>query len=308
MEAHMKHILLIVNPSAGMGVARERLFDIICALAARDCEVTVYPLLVKDGLTSEHILEEAGDRFDIVSCFGGDGTLSHMVNGYIAFGLTQPMGYLPAGSTNDFARSLGVPSDCVEGAHVIATGRVFRYDVGQFNDLYFNYVAAFGAFTKVTYQTNQTFKNVLGYAAYVVSALLNVAESVNVRCPMLIEHDGIKEECSLIFGAISNSTSIGGFKVPFDKEVRMDDGLFEVILIRAPENFGEFTQIVGCLAVGSLDNPFIETFQTSSLRITSRSKAAWTLDGEYGGTPETVQITCLKERIPLIVSSNVAQA
>ncbi len=298
----MKHAFLILNPNAGMGVARDRLYDIITAFSEEGYATTVCPLLLDRGVTSEALLKEAGTGYEVVVCFGGDGTLSHMINDYIRLGLTQPIGYLPDGSTNDFARTLGIPSDSIAGVQNIAAGQVFRYDVGVFNDRYFNYIAAFGAFTKVAYETNQTFKNVLGYAAYILSALFNVAESVNIRCPMLIEHDGVKKEGSYVFGAVSNSTSVAGFRVPFGSEARMDDGLFEIVLIRAPESFSDFAEIIGCLMTGNLNSPYIEVFQSKEITIVPRSKVAWTLDGEYGGMPDTIHITALRQRIPMIVS------
>lgn len=297
----MKHIFLIVNPSAGMGAARERLYDILTAFAEEDCVTTVCPLLPEKGITSDALLREVDDSRDIIVCFGGDGTLSRTIDSYVRLGLTRPIGYLPAGSTNDFARSLGIPGEATRGARAIARGKVFRYDLGVFNDRFFNYVAAFGAFTKVSYETNQAFKNVLGYAAYLLSALFTVGEALNVRCPMAIEHDGGREEGSFIFGAVSNSTSVAGFRVPFEKEARMDDGLFEVILIRSPETFGDFTAIMGCLATGNLSSPFIQVFQTDELLIHSGNSTAWTLDGEYGGSPETIRISMLQRRIPLIL-------
>ena len=299
----MKHIFLLVNPSAGMGAARERLFDILSTFAEEECVTTVGLILPEKGVTSDVLLREADDSRDIIVCLGGDGTLSRTIDGYVRLGLTRPIGYLPAGSTNDFARSLGIPGESTRGARAIARGKVFRYDLGVFNGRFFNYVAAFGAFTKVSYETNQAFKNVLGYAAYLLSALFTVGESVNVRCPMVIEHDGEKEEGSYIFGAVSNSTSVAGFRVPFDREARMDDGLFEVLLIRSPETFGDFTAIMGCLATGNLSSPFIEVFQTNELTLHSGNNTAWTLDGEYGGSPENIHISMLQRRIPLILDS-----
>ncbi|MCR4708117.1 MAG: YegS/Rv2252/BmrU family lipid kinase [Clostridiales bacterium] len=297
----MKHIFLIVNPTAGMGAARERLFDILTAFAEEGCVTTVALIQPEWGPMSDTLLREADDTRDIIVCYGGDGTLSRTIDSYVRLGMTRPIGYLPAGSTNDFARSLGLPGESVRGARAIARGKVFRYDLGVFNDSFFNYVAAFGAFTKVSYETNQAFKNILGYAAYVLSALFAVGEAMNVRCPMVIEHDGKKEEGSFIFGSVSNSTSVAGFRVPYDKEARMDDGLFEVLLIRAPENIVDFTAVLGCLASGNLTNPYIELFQTDDLVIHSKSKAAWTLDGEYGGNPESIHISMLRRRIPLIL-------
>ena len=297
----MKRVLLVVNLLSGMGAARDLLYNIVMGLSLADCEVTVVPLLFPARRTTAQILERAQERYDVISCFGGDGTLNHLVDEYVRQGITLPIGYLPAGSTNDFARSLSLPADCNEGARIIAGDRLYRYDVGIFNGRAFNYIAAFGAFTKVSYETSQTFKNMLGYAAYIVTALFSVAESYNIRCPMVIEHDGVREEGSFIFGAVSNSTSVAGFKVPFEHEVRMDDGVFEVILIRAPESFADFTHIIGCLAVGNLNSPYIQAFQTTALTIHAKDNTAWTLDGEYGGTPQTVEITALRQRVPLLV-------
>ena len=295
-----KTLLFVFNPKAGKGKIRHNLMEIIDIFNKGGYDVLARA--TQCARDAYEIVKEYQDKVDLVVASGGDGTLDEVVTALMETDSRVPVGYLPAGSTNDFARTLGIPSDSIAGVQNIAAGQVFRYDVGVFNDRYFNYIAAFGAFTKVAYETNQTFKNVLGYAAYILSALFNVAESVNIRCPMLIEHDGVKKEGSYVFGAVSNSTSVAGFRVPFGSEARMDDGLFEIVLIRAPESFSDFAEIIGCLMTGNLNSPYIEVFQSKEITIVPRSKVAWTLDGEYGGMPDTIHITALRQRIPMIVS------
>ena len=170
-----KRILLLVNTSAGVGSARGKLYDIIKNLAVRDCEVTAYPILPEQGLDSEQLIAEYGKDYDVVMCCGGDGTLNHVIRGVMNAGLSCPIGYLPSGSTNDFARSIGIPGEVDENCRAVAGDHVFAYDIGKFNSVYFNYVAAFGAFTKVSYSTNQTAKNVLGYPAFHILAVWTFA-------------------------------------------------------------------------------------------------------------------------------------
>ena len=285
-----KKVLLLVNSAAGTGSARQNTYRMVEVLACHGCEVTVYPILPGQGMTAENILAECEGRFDLTACCGGDGTLNHVICGLMALSHRPPLGYLPSGSTNDFANSLGVPYDLEAGCTAMADGRPFAYDIGRFNQTYFNYVAAFGAFTAVSYSTPQDIKNVLGHAAYVLKGILSLSENIGYRCHMKVEHDGQAEEDEYLYGAVSNATSVGGFTAPNAHRVQLNDGLFEVMLIKAPANLREVEQIVTALASGG-SSPYVRQFQTGFIRFSAFQRTAWTLDGEYGGTPDSVEIT-----------------
>ena len=164
----MKKMLFLLNPKSGMGSGKDQIYMLISYFSVNDYEVTVCPIIPERNLTSEGYMEDAKGRFDAVVCYGGDGTLNHVINGYMQHELDVPIGYFPAGSTNDFAKSIGLMDGVLENAQTIVDGNVFRYDIGSFNDVYFNYVAAFGAFTEVAYDTSQSFKNAIGHAAYLL--------------------------------------------------------------------------------------------------------------------------------------------
>ena len=296
-----KRILLLVNTSAGVGSARGKLYDIIKNLAVRDCEVTAYPILPEQGLDSEQLIAEYGKDYDVVMCCGGDGTLNHVIRGVMNAGLSCPIGYLPSGSTNDFARSIGIPGEVDENCRAVAGDHVFAYDIGKFNSVYFNYVAAFGAFTKVSYSTNQTAKNVLGYPAYILEGLHTLPESIFSRCHLEIEHDGIRERGHYLYGAISNATSVGGISSPVIKKASLNDGLFEVMLIQAPDSIVEVGEILTMLTTGNTDNQYIRTFTASHLQIKALNDVPWTLDGEYGGKPKIVEISVCPRAIRILV-------
>ncbi len=295
-----KKVLLLVNPSAGTGSARQNTYRMVEALALRGCETTVYPLLPAHGLTAEKLLAECGGRFDLVACCGGDGTLNHVICGLMALDRRPRLGYLPGGSTNDFANSLGLALDLEQGCAALADGRPFPYDIGRFNQTYFNYVAAFGAFTAVSYSTPQDTKNALGHAAYVLKGILSLPESMSCRCHMKVEHDGQTEEEEYLYGSVTNATSVGGFTAPNARQVRLDDGLFEVMLIKAPATLREGEQILAALTRGE-ENPYVRLFQTDRIRFTAFQRTAWTLDGEYGGTPDTAEISVAPQAVSIML-------
>ena len=296
-----RKVLLLVNGSAGLGAAGAKLFDIVKYLTVSGCEVTVYPVLRKYGMNSETILRNRGDDFDVIACYGGDGTLNHVISGMMSSELEKPLGYFPGGSTNDFAKSIGLGTDIAAQCRAIAGTKTFTYDIGRFNNLYFNYVAAFGAFTQVSYQTNQTVKNALGYGAYILETIHTLPESMGSRCHMRIEHDGQVEEGFYLYGAVTNSTSVGGISSALMKDAALDDGRFEVMLVTAPDSILEVRDILATIASGSTDHRHVKLFTASKLRIESKNKAAWTLDGDFGGTPEKVEISVCKRAMKLLV-------
>lgn len=297
----MKKLLFVFNPFAGKGQIKNELFNIIDIFTKEGYDVTVYPTqYAGDGGRKLH--EEAGS-YDLVVASGGDGTLSEAVSAMIGLDKKVPLGYIPAGSTNDVAMSLGLPRNPVECANAVANGVFFDYDIGLFNgDTNFVYVAAFGAFTAVSYETPQEYKNKFGHAAYIVEALRRLNEIRGYD--LVIEHDGETIEGSFALGLISNSQSIAGMKNFIQDGVCYDDGLFEVCLIRTPGNPIVLSSILADAAINKLTGPHFVTFKTSRLTIKSKQPLAWSLDGESGGVHDEVEIVNLKQAIRLKIGFN----
>ena len=204
----MKKILLIANMVSGQNSSRSHLPAIIEKLSILGCEVTVYPLIPGEGLTSEAIIPKAGSRFDEIVCSGGDGTLNHLVNAMKKCGNTTPIGYIPSGSTNDFSRNINGKLTTEQLCEVIAGSKTMQYDLGKLQDQYFNYVAGFGAFTEVSYTTPQNIKNIFGYGAYVLNIIGTLPGNLSYQVHAKIEHDGVTEEGDYVFCGVTNSTSV----------------------------------------------------------------------------------------------------
>lgn len=304
VDQRKKKVLLLVNSVSGTKNAVVQLFDIIRLLSLNGCLVTVYPIVPHDGLVSEDIpsFVNAYD-YDVIACCGGDGTLNHLVNVVIKNGIHVPIGYIPAGSTNDFSRSMnrGKSLSLKEQCQAIAEDAVFSYDVGKVNDVYFNYIAAFGAFTKVSYETPQKWKNALGYGAYVLNVLGSIPEGITYRRHVKYEYDGGIGEGYFIFGSVSNTTSVAGVKSPLVSHSEMNDGLFEVILVSAPNNISDMNLIVQNLSSGNVDDSHVIRFQTSRVIFQFDHKMSWTLDGEEYTTGTSVVIENCREAVNLCV-------
>ena len=285
MSDDPRRALILINRSAGTGHAQDDTLDIISRFACSGYEPVVYPIIPGTGLTSEKIIERYRDNVDVILCSGGDGTLNHVMSAVMELDTDKKpvLAYIPAGSTNDFAKGLNIPEGR-EGALMRAIdGTAFAYDVGQMGERYFNYVAAFGAFSEISYDTDQELKNVFGYAAYVISAIMKLPRNIGYSCHMRIEGDGISEEGEYIFGAVCNSFSVGGMKLFGNADVKLDDGRMELLLIRSPKNIGELNGILSALATGGSDNPNITFSQVSRVEFRSNEEISWTVDGEFGG-------------------------
>ena len=297
----MKSLLLIINNTAGQGGAQKDMYDIVKVLALGGYITSVCPVIPGEGLVSEQIIANEGENYDVIACYGGDGTLHHVINGYIKSGLDVPLGYFPAGSTNDFARSMGLDVPHVDIAKAIVKGNTFKYDAGWFGDSYFNYVAAFGAFTKVSYDTDQNFKNMIGHAAYIVNGITQLPDALTASYHARITHDGMVTEGYYLFGGFSNATSVGGFKMPSEERIKLNDGLFEVTLIKAPKNVIDLNMTVGALMLGDLESDYLEVFQTNEMTIEFTSPCAFTLDGEYGGEHRKVSLGVKEGAVNMLV-------
>ena len=292
----MKKTLFIYNPKAGRGTVRESLPDIVETFSANDMEVVVHPTVRAKDATET--VEKRGKDFDQIICSGGDGTLDEVVTGMMRGGFSVPIGYIPAGSTNDFAASVGIPSDFADAASGIVNGKVCPMDVGRLDQDYFIYVAAFGAFTDVSYKTSQTSKNMLGHLAYLIEGMKSLPSIKGWK--MSYQSDTISGEGEFLYGMITNSNSVGGFKGITGKNIDLDDGLFEVTLITVTENLLELPSIAGALLNGD-KNQHIITFKTSHLEFESDEMVPWTTDGEYGGSYRKVAVDNIQGALPLII-------
>ncbi len=297
-----KKILLLVNETAGRADIKDRLLKILTQLTGQGCLVTVYPVNPSAGLVSEDILQECGKDYDVIACCGGDGTLNHVINGILHNQVDRPIGYIPAGSANDFSKNIYGDASLEDMCRAIAGDTSFAYDIGKLNSNYFNYIAAFGAFTKVSYDTSQAIKNLLGYSAYVLNTLVRLPENLSYSVSAQVMHDGQVEQGTYIFCGVTNTTRVGGFEPVVLSDSTLNDGYFEVELIRRPANLAELTEIVQSLSSGSTDNRYIQTFKTDHIVFQTTRPVSWTIDGEFGGTYQCSDITVHKKAIRIMVN------
>ena len=235
----------------------------------------------------------------MIVCSGGDGTLDEVVTGMVKSGKALPIGYIPAGSTNDFANSLKLPSNAKKAAKIVLEGEKFACDIGSFNRDVFVYVAAFGMFTDVSYGTNQEMKNMLGHMAYILEGIKRLTALKSYK--MKFSYGETVIEGDFLYGMITNSVSVGGFKNITGKNVALNDGQLEVTLIRRPTNAAELNKLITALVEQNAESEFIYWFKTSKLKVESPEPVAWTLDGEFGGEHKKVQIEDFKQAMEIIV-------
>lgn len=293
-----KKILFIYNPKAGKAKIKSNLLDIIDIFTKAGYEVTAYPTQAK-GDGRKAVVERRLGYYDMIACSGGDGTLDEVVTGMMGCDHRLPIGYVPAGSTNDFARSLQIPRNMIHAARTIVEGKDFGCDIGTFNDDIFVYIAAFGVFTEVSYETRQDMKNVLGHMAYLLEGMRSLSTVKTYK--MKVECEALKAEGEFLYGMITNSLSVGGFKNITGKYVQLDDGEFEVTLIKKPSNVAELNQLATALVNRNVISDCIYCFKTSSIKITSEEEVAWTLDGEFGGRHKEVCIENCRQAIKIKV-------
>lgn len=282
----MKKLFFVVNGHSGKGQIKNKLLDIIDIMIKEGYHVQVHTTQEREDATK--VVREQAKYYDLVVCSGGDGTLDEAVTGMMQSEVRTPLGYIPAGSTNDFANSLEIPKDMIQAAKTAVLGVPFSCDVGEFNGDYFIYVAAFGIFTDVSYATSQELKNALGHVAYILEGAkrLHTIKSYHMR----VEYDGNEIEGDFLLGMITNSTSVGGFKNMTGKDVKLDDGMFEVTLIHKPKNIIELNTIIASLTNLKDETDLIDSFRADSVKFYSEEEIPWTLDGEFGGDHKEVQI------------------
>ena len=294
----MKKVLIILNPCSGTRQANKHFADII-DIFCRSGYITEVATTGRSG-DGTVIATERTKGFDLVVCIGGDGTFNEVLAGVIASGEDVPIGYIPAGSTNDFANSLKLSKDILQAARDIATGEPRTLDVGSFDGRLFSYVASFGAFTKASYEAPQSIKNALGHLAYILEGIKDIPsiKSEQIWIKVGKEVYGGK----YLFGAISNSTSVGGILTLDQSLVDMNDGKFEVLLIKSPSNILELNQILLALTTGNYNTPMITFFSAEEFQITASPDMPWTLDGEYQEGSEEIVVKNLHSAMRLIVA------
>ncbi len=293
--------LLMINGGAGTGKLSRDCYRIVEHLARAGYRTTVFPIIPEIGLTAETILKDQDGRYDLVVCGGGDGTLNHTLDGIMHLDPRPVIGYVPAGSTNDFAKGMGITGGIERICRILVQGQPFAYDVGQFNDRYFNYVAAFGAFVAISYATEQKYKNMLGHAAYVLNGISKLQENISSSTHMRVETDYGVEEGDFLFGAVYSTTSIGGVQLKGKMRSHLHDGKLELLLIRTPKLFGDIELIAANLLAGRTDNPNIIFRQITHARFVSDTGVNWTLDGEYGGSVREANIQVEHEAVQILV-------
>lgn len=293
-----KNMLFVYNPKAGKAMIRNYLLDVIDVFVKAGYEVTVRPT----GAPGEAIaiVKNKKREYDLLVCSGGDGTLNEVVEGMTQCEDKIPIGYIPAGSTNDFANTLGIPRSMVKAAETIVKEHNYDFDIGILNDKPFVYVAAFGLFTEVPYETNQEMKNMFGHTAYIWEGIKKLTNVQSYH--MKVYADDVFIEDDFLLGMISNSVFVGGFKNITGENIRLNDGLFEVTLIKVPQNPIEFNLILAALLDRTVVTENVYYFKTGKIRFESETSVAWTRDGEFGGKHRIVTVEnkprTLQIRIP----------
>ena len=294
-----KRMLMIFNALAGKKQGKKYLADILEVFSKKSYECTVH-LTTGQGNAREVASQKCGD-YDLIVCVGGDGTFNEVVSGVINANITTPIGYIPAGSTNDFANSLKLSKNMVMAAKDIVNGTPHKIDTGEFCGRPFTYVASFGAFTKASYSTPQNVKNALGHLAYVLEGIKEIGAIRPI--PMKVEIENEVIEGDFIFGAVSNSTSIGGI-LSLDKNiVDISDGLLEILLIKSPNNLIDLNECISALTTQNYNSRMLIFRSAKEMVITSPTKNEWTLDGEYQEGLENITIKNIHNSVNLIVKN-----
>lgn len=296
----MKRLLFIYNPHAGKEILKPKLSDVIDIFVKAGYSVTVHPTQsYRDGYKT--VLHYDENDYELIVCSGGDGTLDEVVSGMMKRDPDKrtTIGYIPTGTTNDFASSMHIPKNPLRAADTAVNGNPFAFDVGRFNNDSFVYIAAFGLFTDVSYQTKQEVKNILGHLAYILEGtkrLFNVP-SYKIK----VYYDDQEIEDNFIYGMVTNSKSVGGFKHIIGRNVAFDDGVFEVTLIKTPKNPIELQEIISALLIGQIDTRHMYNIRTGKISFESETEIPWTLDGEFGGVHYGVEIENMNKQLEIMV-------
>ena len=292
-----KTLLFIVNPKAGRTRSAAPLFDVVTRFCEAGYLVSVRQTKAR-GDAARWVAEE-GPLFDRIVCFGGDGTLNEMVSGAMQLDAPPPLGYIPGGSTNDFASSLRLPDQPAAATELILASSGKRLDVGSFNGRPFVYVASFGAFTRASYSAPQSLKNDLGHLAYVLEGVKDLSTLRPYRATVTTESETFSGD--FLFGAVTNATSVGGLMKLKQEKVVLDDGAFELLLIPAPKTILDMQALGRSLLLQEYDGPGLIFRHVSNIRIESDEVFPWSLDGEFDPGAAAVDIQNLHQRLEFLL-------
>lgn len=295
----MKNLLLIMNPCAGTKKANKYLTDILVLFGKNGYNNTVY--MTEATGDAKQFAKENAKNYDLIVAIGGDGTFNEVAAGVLKSGADVEIGYIPAGSTNDFANSLKLSKNILKAAGDIMEGTAVPIDIGSFNGRNFSYVASFGAFTEISYKTPQNLKNTIGYLAYALEGIKDIA---NLKSKHLrFEADGVVIEDDFLFGAICNSTSVGGVINLDPKIVDLSDGMFELLLIRLPKDLFELNEIIVALSSKKYKTKMITFMSAKSIIVETQENINWTLDGEYAYGEEIIKVENLNKAVKIITNN-----
>lgn len=288
--------MLIINPYAGRGLSKQALGVIVSLFCSEGYTVTVYST---ECGTPEFFAREYGGNYELVVCVGGDGTLSGVTSGLMQIDSPPILGFIPAGTANDMASTLALSRDPKMAVKSVLKGKPVHLDIGRFNDAYFTYIAAFGAFTGVSYKTPQSAKRALGHFAYVTAGLASMPE-IRPHHAVVTYDDGVIEG-DFIFGGVTNSTSIAGLVKLNKKDVDLGDGLFEVLLVKNPVNATELTNIISSILNHAYVNENVLLLHTKKIKFSFDEEVGWTKDGENGGMHKELEIENCHHALKIIV-------
>ena len=275
----MKKMLFILNPKAGQMRANRYLTQILSVFIRGGYDVTVH-ITAFEGDATQTAQRLAGG-VDTVVCCGGDGTFNETVTGVLRAGVDVPVGYIPAGTTNDFARGLKIPTNVMAAARAVVEGTPQPLDMGRFGQRYFCYVASFGVFTRLSYATPQNVKNALGHMAYLMGGIQELSQLRPTHMRFTLDGGRVVED-DFVFGAVCNATSLGGVLMLDPNRVDLQDGRFELLLIRSPKDLVELADCVRALQSQKYDSGHITFLSASRMEVKTEEEMCWTLDGEQG--------------------------
>ena len=302
----MKKMLFVYNPNAGKSRIRGQVTDILNEFIAAGYRVEVY--VTQSAGDATEAVKRFGPEFGRVVCSGGDGTLNEVISGIMQIPeVVRPvLGYIPAGTTNDFSISLGLPGNLPEAAAVAAKGDGIPVDIGSVNDGYFTYTFGFGAFTDVSYETPQEMKRVLGYPAYLLEGIRSLSELKPTH--MTVAWDGEEIEENFLLGLVTNSERVAGMKGVWGDEVRLDDGLFEMTLIKMPKNLLEWTNMPTAFLTRLTNSDLLVQAKTTEIRFRADREVKWVKDGEFGGIFQDARVKVMPRAISIVGNTPQAES
>lgn len=294
-----KKVLVLINPNSGKKNSKESVLEALNVFSANNYQMEIY--LSQKPMDVTHYIEENGKRFDVVAVFGGDGTLNEATNGLMKLKHKPVISYFPTGTMNDFGTNFGLTNDMKQCANIACVGHIESFDVGKINSRYFNYVAGFGAFCNVSYETKQELKKQIGNMAYIIKAIHEIPNLHPYHVKMNL--DGKVFEKDLMFGLIINGNRVAGFEMVEQADNTFKDGLFDIILVEHTPNLLELYNYPLGVLHPELNMKYVERYQAKSIIIESQEKLAWTLDGEEGEETLVARVENISQALQIYASN-----